>query len=868
MDLNQIKEKIEKCFVEDNHRIVFWNDPNGEFATFLDELVSDNVTILRLNEMSALEVKIMLEIYDKEGLYLLYDPREEPNFDEDWLLDLRLCSESFRADKSSIILSDLGLIQQQLRPYIEKRRKFFDSKDRFQKIKTFINKMDSEIDLDRHMLAVLTKSDQSDLYTILFNLFSECVSEDGVDLINPTAKWSQIEKFDLETAFWEMVKVKFGYSDEGPNLRKLLHRLFVSDFAIQSRKGLHSSLIQFSLPSSGQSNAVVCLAQWRDSLKFGTSYDPIAIYIGEELNINYHVNELDLEVLASMDTFDSIEDAVERKLLKRLLDTVSTINSNDIKQIAKKRQISHWVKSEVSQPEGKRRMATYECIIKAAEFFDLKIKYFEGFRFKSSFDMYKSYETEIYKFDQLYRQFCINADEVDAGISDLLKPLRDLVEDNYCNWYLQKLSLAWGSYIGGGLLDTWKIDDIPNQYEFYSGNIENYVDKADKRRAFVIISDALRYEVAQEICEALNGQYRFDATLTSQLGVLPSYTSLGMAALLPHNKIEFNQAGDVLVNGKSTSSLASRDEILNSYQGMAVEADKLTALKKEDGRKLIEAKKLVYIYHNEIDARGDKAVTESDTFLACRDAISDLIAIVRYIIDNLNGNHIVLTADHGFHFTESAPNETDKSKLLSIPKNAFKFKKRYLLGRALPDYSEAWHGRTSVTARTSDDVEFWIPKGASRFHFTGGAKFIHGGALPQEIVVPILTVKQVKNEDKLEKTKIRQVSVQVLGTRHKVTSQKHRFHLIQTEAISDRVKAITVKVGIYSGTELISSLETITFDSASDKIEERQKEVFLTLKGQQFDKNQTYHFIIIEADTLIEIQKIEITIDRMIADEF
>ena len=31
-------------------------------------------------------------------------------------------------------------------------------------------------------------------------------------------------------------------------------------------------------------------------------------------------------------------------------------------------------------------------------------------------------------------------------------------------------------------------------------------------------------------------------------------------------------------------------------------------------------------------------------------------------------------------------------------------------------------------------MEFWIPKAAQRFHFTGGARFIHGGAMLQEIV--------------------------------------------------------------------------------------------------------------------------------------
>ena len=49
------------------------------------------------------------------------------------------------------------------------------------------------------------------------------------------------------------------------------------------------------------------------------------------------------------------------------------------------------------------------------------------------------------------------------------------------------------------------------------------------------------------------------------------------------------------------------------------------------------------------------AKTEGETFEAVRQAIDELAALVGYIVNNLNGNHVVVTADHGFLFTESAP---------------------------------------------------------------------------------------------------------------------------------------------------------------------------------------------------------------------
>lgn len=87
---------------------------------------------------------------------------------------------------------------------------------------------------------------------------------------------------------------------------------------------------------------------------------------------------------------------------------------------------------------------------------------------------------------------------------------------------------------------------------------------------------------------------------------------------------------------------------------MALRAAELMALKKDEGRDLIGEQRAVYIYHNEIDARGDKAATESGTFDAARKAIRELADLVSYVVNNLNGNYILVTADHGFLFTESA----------------------------------------------------------------------------------------------------------------------------------------------------------------------------------------------------------------------
>jgi hypothetical protein len=68
----------------------------------------------------------------------------------------------------------------------------------------------------------------------------------------------------------------------------------------------------------------------------------------------------------------------------------------------------------------------------------------------------------------------------------------------------------------------------------------------------------------------------------------------------------------------------------------------------------------------------------------------------------------VITADHGFLFSETSPGDPEKSTLPDKPQGAVVAKKRYLLGRKLPDQEGVWHGSTAVTAGAEGDMEFWV----------------------------------------------------------------------------------------------------------------------------------------------------------------
>jgi uncharacterized protein (TIGR02687 family) len=876
-EIQRIEDGLKKLFFDEGQRIIFWNDAEREFYIELMnlQLALTDVNIIRLDQESALEVKWRIERKDPVGKYLLYTPTEEPDYEKDWLLDVRLYSRSFRADRASMILADLGLASLNLRSFIARRRKFFDNKDRLKKLQGLVTPTDNEADLDKKMLAVITKAEQPELFTILRTLFNGYMETGStLDLAQPPTVWEEIEKFELDTSYWEVIKGAFGYAEESPTLKNLLIRLLVTDLAHQLHGEIPQSISHLVLPRSGINNAVVCLGSWRDSKSTAASYDRLSNQVAEELKLKDVLAGMELNSLLNVMTFQEAERAIIRILRDQILATADTIMPDEICTVAKQRQGGHWAIASSLPDSEVPRMAissVYAALTGAAEYLDLRNKYRNNFAFKNAPELFRSYISDLYRFDQLYRHFCEAADEVEAQNWDVLKNIRQLIEASYFNDYMVNLALSWGKFIenpdGTGLLTHWQIDGIPNQYSFYDKFIESRLQEAENRRAFVIVSDAFRYEAAQELFHELNGKYRLEAELTSQLGVLPSYTALGIASLLPHIAISYHANGEIAVDGKSIGSIEQRSELLAGYQGLAVRAEDLIGKKKEEGRDFIRDKKVVYIYHNTIDSVGDKADTEKNTFQAVRKAIEELVTMVNFIVNSLNGNYIVITADHGFLFTHTHPTEPEKCKLEDKPVGTVKAKKRYLLGKGLPSYESVWHGRTLTTAKAEGEMEFWIPRGANRFHFVGGARFIHGGAMPQEIIVPVLTVRQIKGRG-VEDTRNKPVEVHVLGAKHKITTSRHRFELIQMEPVSERVKAVTLKVAIYEEAEPVTKVETVKFDSASGNMDERKKWINLVLVDRLYDKQKRYRLVLRDAETGIEQESVDVTVDKAFSDDF
>ena len=199
----------------------------------------------------------------------------------------------------------------------------------------------------------------------------------------------------------------------------------------------------------------------------------------------------------------------------------------------------------------------------------------------------------------------------------------------------------------------------------------------------MIICDALRYESAVELNKILMEEGKYQANINSMLWMLPSYTQLGIAALLPNNTLTFDNETDTVFVDHMNSASTNREKILQHFipRSTYITSKDLLDMKTEDSRKFITNYDVIYIYENKIDATGDHAKLESDVFEATEAMFDTIKRLVKKIISS-KGTNILITADHGYIYQNR---DLDNSEFGSIEKlgKIYKSNRRFIIGKNL-----------------------------------------------------------------------------------------------------------------------------------------------------------------------------------------
>ncbi len=856
---------LKNLFGKNGHRIVFWDDPDKEFKDALPEIQIPDVVIVDTREESTLELKVRIEIEQPDQKFLLYSQGESSASDTDQLLALRLYSHPFRADTASMTVSKLGLKDQHLRAHIQLRRKFF-SAQRLQKLKCLVSPDDNAECLDLKMLAVIAGTRQPDIFRITLALLHALAADipPAHDAVHETKQWKTIKRVGLDDFFWSVVSHHFAYEDDQPQLSRLVTNMFVSSFRYHTTAEMPFSWRGHELTTDeGERNARVLLTQWKDSTTYAASYNWWAGRISDQLCLSDVLSSCDWEELVESTTFEEIDTRIVEGMVKQLL-TEAGMQADRIRSISVQRIAGHWIRStSIDKRRRKGRTALYEGLSAAAEFLELHKKYHQGFHRYSGPELYGLYESELFRVDQTYRHVCLHASVAAEHDMPQINPLRNRIESHYDARFLQDLSQAWGKHVSDALPETWRIGKTPNQYEFYGATVAPRVSSKTRYCPVIIVSDGLRYELAEEVAQLLNKHKRVEANLTSQLGVLPSHTALGMASLLPHEVISYDSKGNVRVDGRTSGGIENRKKILERFGGIAIKSEDFQKLETSQGRKLLTSHSFVYVYHDLIDATGEKPQLVPRLFKHCQEAILELEALAKRALTSLNATSVIITADHGFLFSESGLKSYHHTDLAVDSDCIVDAKNRYLTGYDLSDDPVAWRGQLKVTARAKTELQFLIPKGSNLFKSYGSKAFIHGGAMLQEIVVPVIKIR--KKEDKKASEP---VSAQIMAPEIiRITASRYRLSLHQTMPVDEMRHEATLRIAIYDGNNPVTDVQMVTLASTAPEPRDRYKDVTLTLRDGDYDKRKSY-MLKVETVGTVRCTTWPVVIDRLISDDF
>lgn len=434
-------------------------------------------------------------------------------------------------------------------------------------------------------------------------------------------------------------------------------------------------------------------------------------------------------------------------------------------------------------------------------------------------DYLKAYTENLYFIDSLYRKAIkayklIDYSELPSSI--LLDDLHLALNKRY-EEHTDKLNREWLKCLNHFDFDYTKIP-VLKQFDFFKNEIEPL-----NQKVVVLISDALRYEVAHELLSELHSDVKNTAKIKYMMASIPSKTNIGMAQLLPTGELMYNN-GDISNSNISTEGLPNRSIILQRFKSdsLAVQFSEITSNSQDSNRQIFK-NAVVYVYHDIIDSTGDKRASERRTFDVVPEAIDEIRRLVKSLHATYNVAKVIITADHGFLYNDREIEDKDLESI-SDP-NPLNTHNRYFITSSKSQQSLGYSIPLSKTTAFNDKVFVTIPHSVNRYRKQGvGHQFVHGGGSLQEVVIPVIESSR-KREEVVTKVRPSLINKGDL----KVVSNVLRLNLLQETKVSRMEKELTISTGLYNNNILVSNEIISTLNSTSDSPSERVIRIELTL---------------------------------------
>ena len=842
MDLLNIQEQLNTEFCKEETRVIFWFDDKGEYEDEVSELQLDHAKLHILDGTNWLYSKWLLNESDTESKYLVYAPFPKPSDAENPLADMYYYSVPYYTDRVSQMAQEIG-IDNRFKEHLAQYSNFWKNKNRIEKFKELgIDHFNVE-SIDIGLIAVLTDVKTPNFEEITRHLV----------LNNSEAYIKSLADYGLLEKFWKLCEKYFGYQSENPNVDDMAVCMLLTYASVALKDTLPDVLRSYVLKK--KNDVVVFVRNMMDNVFYQDAFDALSEKVDKTLRVVSKIRDelkkdagkarnqsAQLLDIVSCDAFKELDNILIHWALDQLNDEIldAQIDGMNLAQIAEQRTAKSCHFGNVYKNEYHAIKYAYQ-MMKAVSVLEVTsdIK-----------AMVADYQKQTYLVDSYYRWFYSAYDCIEDA--ERFSKVRERIENMYSFTYLQKVTPKWNQELTNNLMaDT----GLKRQEDFYRNYLKAY---EGKNRVIVIISDAFRYECAKELMERLELDEKCTPKLECMISSLPSVTSVGMASLLPHNELQVDDKLNVTVDGHSCSDLTSRDKILKAQKenNIALAFDEVASANKEKIRELLQKKNIVYIYHNQVDARGDKPASENEVFTACSEAIEE----IHKLIKKLTGYIFFITADHGFLYKRDKLQEFDK---VSYDREICTYSnKRFLL--TTKEVREP--GMKSRLMTYMNNLYVTTPIGADIFKVAGGGQnYVHGGSSLQEMLIPVIELTMNTRAVAYD-----YVDVILTSVNRKVTNLITYFDFIQTEKVTDTMKARSlVAYFTTEDGEKISFDVPIVANSRENAPERRTFHEKFTLKSREYKYGDKYYLVLTDAnDEKNILQQYEFMIDIAFVDDF
>ncbi|MFT8812131.1 BREX-1 system phosphatase PglZ type A [Oenococcus sp.] len=826
LDLQDVVKGIRTKFSEQNH-FVFWFDRSGDFSDNFDEitkLLKNTFTpdqpfatiFMHQNEQFKTKLKLV-ELQEKETYVLIYSPASVPSLSQNFLADFLRFSATYTANAAIMLREELGLPDENdANQFVEDNRKFFANKDRIRRFKQIQDTKQTYDAYAMRALASLMHVNESRLTPVLQAVLHGSITEDNVGL-------QEFTKYNLFSAFWTFVEQAFGY--HGPRQLRLLCTAIWLNYAFDQMGQEIPNGFRSNYGLGNLNNAITFIQNSQRLKDSDHDMHRIAEAVYEFINGSHVFAKIEIGKMAQVDAFPEIDQSITLWITERLI-------ARDLAATAGKLSLPNLIRARLDMNYHSEYESVYTMQQNAITIL-LSHVTSDGDDIEQVAQHYISSDAAV---DTAYRVFVAARLNLSPEQEGLVAGLNDVVEEFYLHDFLVPSIHTWND----AYLPT-KVPVRHRQRNFY----ENYISES-KDRVVVIISDAFRFEAAQQLYEQLDYKDTMTVSMDWMVTGLPSVTYMGMAALLPHKKLSYIDNSEVLIDGVQTNTTVLRENILRARneESIATTVDSFRSeMNTEQRKQFLSGKKVVYLYHNQIDVVGEALKTENEVFPSTEKAIDELKKTID-LLRNLSVVNIIVTADHGYIYHQSSIDETDKIQLPNT--NFVKKEQRY----AICDHSIDETGVRSFSLGEllgNDDSRFVsTPINANIFKSPGAAQnYVHGGSSLQEMLVPVLNVKTQSGRSQAVSAQIRDVT-----NINRITARDFNVRIMQEDPISETVRPANYTIYFADNQrQAVSGKIHFSADLISPNSAERIRSLRLTLSNQSLENREDYELILENDET-------------------